>query len=108
MGSRLLLRCQVFGSTLRRQVRLIMHVKNLEALIGLIFLFESSTSLDCRFRLASWEKETLSLLVPDETHLCLDRMIPDGYHVCPRRPRGLRLERDMWRGTPHKDQILGL
>ena len=107
MGSRLPLRCQVFGPTLRRQVRLITHVKNLEDLIGLIFLSESSTSLNCRFCLALWEKETLSLLVPDETHLCLDRMIPDGYHVCPRRPRGLRLERDMWRGTPHNDQILG-
>ena len=107
MRSSPLLRYQVFGPALKRQVRLITHVKNLEDLIGLIFSSESSASLDCRFRFALWEKETLSLLVPDETHLCLDRMIPDRYHVCPRQPRGLGLERDMWRGTPHNDQILG-
>ena len=100
MGSRPPLRCQVFGPTLKRQVGLITYARNLEDLTGLIFPSESSMSPGHRFRLALWEKRTLSFLVPDGTHLCLDGMIPDRYHVCLRRPRGLGLERDMWRGPP--------
>ena len=108
MGSRPPLRCQVFGPALKRQVRLITHAKNLEDLTKLIFSSESSMSPGHRFRLALWEKKTLSFLVLDGTHLCLDGMILDGYHVCLRRPRGLGLERDTWRGTPHNAPLIYL
>ena len=98
----------MFGLALKRQVRLITHAKNLEDLTELIFSSESSMSPGHRFHLALWEKETFSFFVPDRTHLRLDRMIPDGYHVCLRRPRGLGLERDTWRGTPHNAPLIRL
>ena len=108
MGSRPPLRCQVFGPMLKRQVRLITYAKNLGDLTGLIFQSESLMSPGHRFRLALWEKRILSFLVPELTHLCLDGIIPDRYHVCLRQPRGLGLERDTWRGTPHNAPLIRL
>ena len=100
MGSRPALKCQGFGPVLRHQVRLITHAKNPEDLTRLVFLSKSSTSLNLQLCLALWEKGTLSLLVSDVTHLRLDGMIPNGFHVYPRLLRGLGLEGDTWKGTP--------
>ena len=100
MGSRPALRCQGSGSVLKHQVRLITHAKKPKDLTRLVFLSKSSTSLNLQLCLALWEKGTLSLLVSDVTHLRLDGMIPNGFHVYPRLLRGLGLEGDTWKGTP--------
>lgn len=85
-----------------------MHTKSLEDLTELVCLFESPaspTSPTYRFYLAWWTKGDLSLLVPDGTYLGPDGVIPDGSQVCPDRSRGLELENDAWRETPHNQGL---
>lgn len=85
-----------------------MHTKSLEDLTGLVCSFESPTSPTsptCQFYLAWWTKGDLSLLVLDGTYLDPDGVILDGSQVCPGRPRGLELENEAWRETPHNQGL---
>lgn len=108
MESRLPLRCQVSRRALRRQAWLITLARSLDDLIGWIFQSEIPASPDCGFYLALWKKGKLSLLVPDGTCLGLNEVNPDGLHVCLDRPRGLKFEKDTWRGTPHNALLICL
>ena len=101
-ASNMPLRCQVSGSAFKHQMWLITHAKSLEDLTRLICPSETPVSLACQFHPTLWNKGNLSLLVPNETYLGLDGVIPNELQVCPDRPKGLELENNTWRETPPK------